>query len=88
MQGRNADLPEERAVRLRIGINLGGARVRTSSVTEVNVAARLEGLAPANSVMASGTVRDHLDNRLDLQFEDMGEKALKEGFVLRISGAG
>ena len=33
--------------------------------------------------MASGTVRDHLDNRLDLQFEDMGEKALKE-VVLRI----
>ena len=45
----------------------------------VNVAARLEGIAPANCVMASGTVRDHLGNRLDLQFEDMGEKALKSG---------
>ena len=32
--------------------------------------------------MASGTVRDHLGNRLDLQFEDMGEKALKERRIL------
>ena len=43
----------------------------------VNVAARLEGIAPPGGIVVSGTVRDHLGKRLDLQFEDKGEHALK-----------
>jgi TolB-like protein/Tfp pilus assembly protein PilF len=43
----------------------------------VNVAARLEGIAPPGGVAISGAVRDHLGNRLDLQFEDLGEPELK-----------
>ncbi len=38
---------------------------------------RLEGIAPPGGIAISGTVRDHLGNRLDLQFDDMGEQTLK-----------
>jgi adenylate cyclase len=43
----------------------------------VNVAARLESIAAPGGITISGPVRDHLGNRLDLAFEDMGEQTLK-----------
>ena len=43
----------------------------------VNVAARLESIARPGGIAISATVRDHIGNRLDLAFEDMGEQALK-----------
>jgi adenylate cyclase len=43
----------------------------------VNVAARLEGIAEPGGICISGTVRDHIGDRLDLAFEDMGEQSLK-----------
>jgi adenylate cyclase len=43
----------------------------------VNVAARLESVAKPGSVAISQSVRDHVGNRLDLAFEDMGEQKLK-----------
>src|SRR4029077_9361238 len=43
----------------------------------VNVAARLESIATPGGITISGPVRDHLGNRLDLAFEDMGEQTLK-----------
>ncbi len=79
LEVRNADMPEDRAIRLRIGVNLGDVIVEGEDIfgDGVNIAARLEHVAPAGGVAVSGTVRDHLGNRLDLQFEDMGEHALK-----------
>ncbi|RWN56859.1 adenylate/guanylate cyclase domain-containing protein [Mesorhizobium sp.] len=79
LEARNADLPEDCAIRLRIGVNLGDVIVEGEDIfgDGVNIAARLESVAPAGGIAVSGTVRDHLGNRLDLQFEDMGEQALK-----------
>jgi hypothetical protein len=44
----------------------------------VNVAARLEDLAGPGGVRVSGTVGDHIGDRLDLTFDDMGEHSLKD----------
>ena len=76
---RNADLPDDRAIQLRIGINLGDVIVEGDDVfgDGVNVAARLEGLALPGGIAVSGTVRDHLGGRLDVTFEDIGERRLK-----------
>ena len=79
METRNAGLPGDHAIQLRIGINLGDVIVEGTDIfgDGVNVAARLEGIAPPGGVTVSGTVRDHLGNRLNLQFDDMGEQVLK-----------
>jgi adenylate cyclase len=43
----------------------------------VNIAVRLEGLATPGSICVSGTVRDHIGDRLPYAFEDMGEQSVK-----------
>ena len=43
----------------------------------VNIAARLEGLAAPGGICVSGTVRDHIGDRLPYAFEDMGEQSVK-----------
>lgn len=75
----NADLPADRAITLRIGVNLGDVIIEGDDILGdgVNVAARLESIALPGSVTVSGTVRDHLGNRLDLDFEDLGAQTLK-----------
>jgi adenylate cyclase len=79
MVARNADLPEDRPVQLRIGVNLGDVIVEGDDVfgDGVNVAARLQGIAHPGGIAISGTVRDHLGSRLDVTFEDIGEQRLK-----------
>ena len=56
MRERNADTPEARRIVFRIGINLGDVIVQNDDVygDGVNVAARLEGLAPPGGVVVSG----------------------------------
>ncbi|ESY65258.1 hypothetical protein X742_23270 [Mesorhizobium sp. LNHC232B00] len=96
MLGRNADLSEDRKIQFRIGINLGDVIVEVDDLfgDGVNVAARLEGIAPVGGVIVSGTVRDHLGNRLDLQFDDNGEQILKNierpvrAYAVRLDGPG
>jgi len=79
MAARNADMPEDRLVQFRIGVNLGDVIIEGEDVfgDGVNVAARLEGIAPPGGVAVSAMVRDNIGNRLDLQFEDLGEQNLK-----------
>jgi adenylate cyclase len=79
MKQRSVNVPDEKAIRLRIGINLGDIIVEDGDVfgDGVNVAARIESIAPPGGVAVSGTVRDHLGTRLDLHFEDIGEQMLK-----------
>jgi TolB-like protein/tetratricopeptide (TPR) repeat protein len=79
MQRHNQNVPEDKAIKLRIGINLGDIIVEGDDMfgDGVNVAARLESIAPPGGVAVSATVRDHLGARLDLHFEDLGEQMLK-----------
>jgi len=78
MRTRNATEPAAR-IEFRIGINLGDIIVEDGDIfgDGVNVAARLEGIAPIGGIAVSQSVRDHVGKRLDLDFEDMGERRLK-----------
>jgi adenylate cyclase len=79
MRERNANVPEDRRIEFRIGVNLGDIIVEDNDIygDGVNVAARIEALAKPGGVAVSGTVRDHVGNKLDVTFEDLGEQMLK-----------
>jgi adenylate cyclase len=79
MLDRDLDLPEERRIRFRIGINLGDVIADGGDIfgDGVNIAARLEGLAAPGGICVSGTVRDHVGDRLSYAFEDMGKQSVK-----------
>ncbi len=79
VRDRNAGVPQERRLEFRMGVNLGDVIVEGDDIfgDGVNVAARLESIAPVGGVTISQSVRDHVGNRLDLIFEDMGERRLK-----------
>lgn len=79
MASRNADMPEDRRMDLRIGVHLGDVIVEGGDVfgDGVNIAARIESLAPSGGLAISAMVQDNIGSRLDLHFEDMGEQILK-----------
>ena len=76
---RMADVPQDRRIEFRIGINLGDVIVEGQDIygDGVNVAARLESIAKPGCIAISQSVRDHVGNRLDCVFEDLGEQGLK-----------
>ena len=78
MRTRNASEPAA-PIEFRIGVNIGDVIVEGEDILGdgVNVAARLESIAPIGGITVSQSVRDHVGNRLDLVFEDMGERRLK-----------
>jgi TolB-like protein/class 3 adenylate cyclase len=76
---RNSELPAERQMEFRIGINLGdvieeGERIYGDGV---NIAARVEGLAEGGGICISGTVYDAIEAKLGLEYEYMGEQEVK-----------
>lgn len=75
----NAGLPPERRMELRIGINVGDVMVVEGDIfgDDVNLAARLEGLAEPGGICVTRAVRDQLRDRLDIGFDDMGEQRVK-----------
>ena len=79
MPERNADVPEDRRIEFRIGINLGDVIVEGDDIfgDGVNVAARIEGIARPGGISVSQSVHEHIGNKLDLNFHDRGEEALK-----------
>ena len=79
LAGRDTDVPEDRRIQYRIGINLGDIIIDGDDILGdgVNVAARLEALAEPGGVCISGTVHDQVKSRLDISFQDMGKKGLK-----------
>jgi adenylate cyclase len=79
MRTRNADLPQDRRIEFRMGINLGDVIVQGEDLfgDGVNVAARLEGIARPGGLAVSQSVRDHVGNKLDLVFRDKGDQQLK-----------
>src|SRR5206468_5926271 len=79
MAARNEEVPEHRRMLFRIGINLGDVIHDETRIygDGINVAARLEGLAEPGGVLVSQAVHDQVRDRLDLAFEDLGERELK-----------
>jgi adenylate cyclase len=79
MIDREPEVPDERRIRFRLGINLGDVIVEADDIfgDGVNVAARLEGLAEPGGICVSRVVRDQVRDRLDYTFEDMGEQQVK-----------
>jgi adenylate cyclase len=70
MIDREPEVPEERRIRFRIGINLGDVIVEQHDIfgDGVNIAARIEALADAGGVFVSNTVHDHVRDRLPFVF--------------------
>jgi adenylate cyclase len=79
MARRNADVSPARLMQFRIGINLGDVIVQDADIfgDGVNVAARLQAVAPAGGICLSSAVRDQVGDRVDVEFEDLGEQTLK-----------
>jgi adenylate cyclase len=79
LSNRNQDLPDERKIQFRIGINLGEVIVDRDDIygNDVNVAARLESLADAGGICISDAVRTAIGNKLPLAYEFMGEQSVK-----------
>jgi adenylate cyclase len=79
MAEREPEVPEEQRIRFRIGINVGDVIVEEHDIfgDGVNVAARLEALAEPGGVCISGTVRDHIGDRLPYALENLGEQRVK-----------
>ena len=79
MLERNADVPQERRIEFRVGINVGDIIIDGGDIygDGVNVAARLEGLAEPGGICVSGRVQEDARGKLDIAFEDAGEQQLK-----------
>jgi adenylate cyclase len=79
MKKRNADLPEAKKMEFRIGVNLGDVIQDGGTIhgDGVNIAARLESLADPGGVCISGAAYDQVKKRLDVGFEYVGDKSVK-----------
>src|SRR2546427_11651324 len=76
---RNSELPDQRKMEFRIGINVGDVIIEGERLygDGVNIAARLEGLAEPGGICISGTVYDQIKNKLALGYEYLGEQEVK-----------
>jgi adenylate cyclase len=79
LQARNAELPENRKMQFRIGINLGDVIEEQDRIygDGVNIAARLESCADPGGICVSKTAFDHIETKLPLGYEYLGEKEVK-----------
>jgi adenylate cyclase len=79
LKGKNAELPENRRMDFRIGVNLGDVIDEEDRIygDGVNIAARLEGLAEAGSVCISGTAFDQVKNKLSVGYQYLGKQTVK-----------
>lgn len=76
---RNSELPEDRRLMLRIGINVGDVMINGNDLMGdgVNVAARLEGLAEPGGVCISSSTFEQVKNKLSIGFQDLGPQEVK-----------
>ena len=76
---RNADLPYNRKMEFRIGVNLGDVIEEEGRIygDGVNIAARMESMAEAGGICISGRAYDQVSNKLGLEYENLGEHQLK-----------
>ena len=79
MVTRNANIPADKRIVFRVGINLGDVIADKDDLfgEGVNIAARLEGLSEPGGIAISRTVRDQIRDRLPIAFVDAGEHEVK-----------
>ena len=79
LRTRNDQLPEERRVQFRIGVNLGDVMVEGGDLLGdgVNVAARLQAAAEPGGICIAGSVYEQIRNKLSLSFKPLGEMNYK-----------
>src|SRR3569833_3179565 len=79
MKRRNSDVPQDRRIEFRIGINLGDIIFEDDDIfgDGVYIAARVEQLAEVGGSCVTAAVATQIADRLDVPFEDLGEKTLK-----------
>ena len=80
LEGCNADLPENRRMRFRVGINLGDIFEQDDGTVYgngVNVAARLESLAEPGGICLSGSAHEQVEGKTNHSFEDVGTHAVR-----------
>ena len=79
IQARNAELPENRRMEFRIGVNLGDVIDEDDRIygDGVNIAARLESLADPGGICVSKTAFDQIETKLPLGYEYLGEQSVK-----------
>ena len=96
MQAMSEDVPEERQMVFRVGINLGDVMVAQDNLfgDAVNVAARLESAAKPSGICISQSVFDMVSQKIKVSYEDAGELELKNieypvqaYFVIQSKGA-
>src|SRR5512139_3882705 len=79
LKTRNGELPENRRMEFRIGVNLGDVIEEGEQIygDGVNIAARIESLADGGGICISGTVYDQVENKLSFGYEYLGEQTVK-----------
>jgi adenylate cyclase len=79
LEVRNAELPKNRRMEFRIGVNLGDVIEDGEQILGdgVNIAARLENLSEAGGICISGTAFDQVKNKLNLGYKYLGEQTVK-----------
>jgi adenylate cyclase len=79
LKDRNRELPEERTMEFRIGVNLGDVVEEGDTILGdgVNIAARVQSLAEAGGICITGTAYDQIKKKLVLGYEFIGEQTVK-----------
>jgi TolB-like protein/Tfp pilus assembly protein PilF len=79
LKTRNAELPEDRKVKFRMGINPGDVIEKDDDLhgDGVNIAARVEALAEGEGICITRTAYDHVKKKLNLGYEYLGEHTVK-----------
>ena len=80
VEGRNAELPQDRRMQFRVGVNLGDIIEEDDGSIYgdgVNIAARMEALADTAGICVSNTVYDAVEGKIDFGFDFLGERQVK-----------
>lgn len=79
LRARNGPLPANRRLQFRIGISIGDVVERGGDLLGdgVNIAARLEGIAPPGGICVSRSVHEAVANKIAAPFRDLGPQRLK-----------
>ncbi len=79
MVERNTDVPDERRMLLRIGVNIGEVVIDGNDIfgDGINVAARLQAIADSGGIAISSNIHEQVSGKLDVAFSDDGEHQVK-----------